>query len=722
VFLALALALPLVLTLAYAVSTEREDAAANARRSTVQLARLAAAGFGQFMGESRSLMETFARRPLVAAARPGHCDPELAQVPRLDRAYANVAILDRRGLVICTTVPIPAGRQPVSLAGVAWFERVKATGRFTVGEPFVGPITHRWVSFLAAPLRARGRISGYLALPVDLVRYQQDFAGLGLASGSIIEIVGRQGIVVARAPASAGSVGAPSGIPAGLLRTDSFVATDLDGVRRVYGVASVPGTSWRAVSSIPAAAVFAGSNALVRNILVVSLAALALGLLSAVLIGRAVARPIRTLAAAAARVSHGERNVRLQLDGPREVSVAAAEFNRMVVARERSDEEQARLNERLNQAQRLEAIGRLAGGVAHDFNNLLLVVRGYGELAVGRLDGDESGLRDEIREMLCATERATALTAQLLAFSRRQVLSPEVLDLNDVLDTTSRLLGRLIGEHIEFVTSHPTAPVRVLADQGQLEQVITNLAVNGRDAMPDGGTLAIELSTVELDETAAHHSGPGRYALLAVTDSGEGMDDETRRRVFEPFFTTKDEKGTGLGLATVHGIVNQSGGHIYVYSELGHGTTFKVYLPLVEDAVLGRRAEAAPGAGGRETILLVEDDPTVRTVVLRMLGAQGYTVLDAENGAEALEIVDAHPAAIPLVITDLVMRGLTGRETAAKIRERSPATRVLYMSGYTDDSALRSGSLESGSAFIQKPFGAADLARRVREILDGATP
>lgn len=385
--------------------------------------------------------------------------------------------------------------------------------------------------------------------------------------------------------------------------------------------------------------------------------------------------------------------------------------------------ERKELEAQFRQAQKMEAVGRLAGGVAHDFNNLLTAILGCADLLLETL-GPEAPEREDVGEIRKAARRAADLTRQLLAFSRQQVLEPQVLDLNVLVPNLEKLLHRLIGEDIELRTALGTRLGAVKADPGQLEQVIVNLAVNARDAMPDGGRLTIETSNIELDETyAAEHfpTQPGSYVLLAVTDTGTGMDAETKSHIFEPFFTTKGlGKGTGLGLATVYGIVKQSGGYLWVYSEPGRGTSFKIYLPRVmETPEPARPAQgAAVSLRGSETILLVEDDEMVRTLTRRLLEANGHTVLLASRGEEALELLRDLKTRIHLLVTDVVMPGMSGRDLADQVQTLRPGIKVLYLSGYTDDAIVRHGVLEPGVSFLQKPFTADILARKVREVLD----
>jgi PAS domain S-box-containing protein len=381
------------------------------------------------------------------------------------------------------------------------------------------------------------------------------------------------------------------------------------------------------------------------------------------------------------------------------------------------------LEDQLRQAQKMEAVGRLAGGIAHDFNNLLMVISGYCEFLLDRIGPDPS-IRGPADEIAKAARRATSLTTQLLAFSRKQMLTPKVLDLNGVVTENLKLLTRLIGEDVELVMIPGTDLGLVKADPGQVEQVIMNLAVNGRDAMPRGGKLTIETANVTLDASYARvhaPAEPGEYVMLAVSDTGCGMDSDTQTHIFEPFFTTKGPKGTGLGLSTVYGIVKQSGGYIWVYSELNRGTTFKVYLPKV--SAVGETAAAQPVAAlpevaqGYETILLVEDETTVRELTKQYLQIQGYTVFEAADPSVALQISNAHDGPIHLLLTDVIMPGMNGRELAQRVTAARPETRVLYMSGYTENVIGHNGTLEPGINLLQKPFSLPVLKAKVRQVL-----
>jgi two-component system cell cycle sensor histidine kinase/response regulator CckA len=385
--------------------------------------------------------------------------------------------------------------------------------------------------------------------------------------------------------------------------------------------------------------------------------------------------------------------------------------------------EKAALEEQLRQSQRMEAIGLLAGGVAHDFNNLLTVIKGYSQLSLHEMT-DGNPLMGNIEEIKNAAERAADLTRHLLAFSRRQIMEMKVLDLNTILQNLEKMLRRLIGEDIELTFSLGDDLGRVKVDPGQIEQVIMNLAVNARDAMPKGGKLTIETANVELDEEYAHaHVAvkPGRYIMLSVSDTGVGMAPEVKERVFEPFFTTKEKgKGTGLGLSTAYGIVKQSKGNIWVYSEPGKGTTFKIYLPRVDEPLeeLGENVEKEEFPLGSETILIVEDDEGVRKLAVRILKKQGYKVLESSQGDDALQLCEEYKEPIHLMLTDVVMPVMNGHELTQRLILRHPETKVLYMSGYTDNAIVHHGMLKRGTNYLQKPFTLDGLIKKVREVLN----
>ncbi len=395
-----------------------------------------------------------------------------------------------------------------------------------------------------------------------------------------------------------------------------------------------------------------------------------------------------------------------------------------ITERKRSEKEMADLQEQLRQSQKMEAVGRLAGGIAHDFNNILTAINGYTDLCLFDLKED-GPVRANLKEIKKGSERAVGLIRQLLAFSRRQILEMKILDLNSLLLNLEKMLQRILGEDVELITTLAQDLGRVRVDPGQVEQVVMNLVVNARDAMPSGGKLTIETANVELDETYSYSHisvTPGHYVELSISDTGVGISREMQENIFEPFFTTKEKgKGTGLGLSTVYGIVKQSGGNIWVYSEPGQGATFKIYLPRVEeeldDVKLQRNVHLLPR--GSETILLVEDEASVRDLAVRLLKQQGYTVWEAANGEEALRIVHEHAGErIHLLLTDVVMPQVGGKDLAERLKSSMPDLRVLFTSGYTDDAIVHRGMLAPGIDFLQKPFSLATLTQKVREVLE----
>ena len=400
------------------------------------------------------------------------------------------------------------------------------------------------------------------------------------------------------------------------------------------------------------------------------------------------------------------------------------------VLREREEQvaalmaDRERLERQFYQIQKMETVGQLAGGIAHDFNNILTAIVGFGTLVAEQVAGNEAAKQNAM-EILAAADRASTLTRQLLAFGRRQVLHPTRVDLNDMVNSIAAMLQQLIGENIDLQIICPSGVPPVRADLAQLESALANLVVNARDAMPNGGRLLIETAQVTLDDDyCSRHVAvkPGAYARLSVSDNGLGMSQELQTRIFEPFFTTKEAgRGTGLGLATVYGIVKQSGGNIWVYSEPGQGATFKIYLP-VDESDRPTQEHTAPVRGqwsrGSETVLLVEDAPMIRRLAQKVMTKAGYTVLEAGDGDQAMAAADAHGAPIHIMLTDLIMPGLSGVDLAQRLTSLRPATRVLYMSGYTDNAIVRNGLLAEGAPFLQKPFTPEELLRKLRQVLD----
>ena len=435
-------------------------------------------------------------------------------------------------------------------------------------------------------------------------------------------------------------------------------------------------------------------------------------------------RPLANLVDGVRALGRGDFAYPLERSGGDEVAEVTAAFDRMRTSLRESQQEHKQLEERLHQAHKMEAVGRLAGGVAHDFNNLLTVICGHGDLLLDRATVEDSH-RHSLEQIRKAAGRAVSMTRQLLAFSRRQVLQPRVLDLNAVVADMGKMLPRLIGEDIEYAFHPESSLAPIKADSGQIEQVIMNLVVNSRDAMPDGGTISVRTQNVLMDDAEARKRPPmtpGPYVLLSVADTGQGMSEETKAHIFEPFFTTKEVgKGTGLGLATVYGVVKQSGGFIWVDSLPGQGATFEIYLPQALEAVAKPEADVKSPAipGGSETILVVEDEPDVRELACEFLTVSGYSVLEARNGLEALEVLSRHSGPIHLVLSDMVMPKMGGAELTARLRTLRPDAKVLLMSGYSEYSTGPQGPVPSQTLILQKPFSLRTLVEKVRDVLAG---
>ncbi|MGH6628324.1 MAG: ATP-binding protein, partial [Burkholderiales bacterium] len=419
----------------------------------------------------------------------------------------------------------------------------------------------------------------------------------------------------------------------------------------------------------------------------------------------------------------GEASRRVRVAGKDELAGLASSVNDMLEALERSQAELLKSQERLREAHRMETVGKLAGGIAHDFNNLMTVISGYAEVLSNSLSPGDAK-RNDIGEILKASERATKLTSQLLAFSRRQIVQVETVNVTDVVLAKEELWKQLAGESIELVILPAKAPGRVKVDPGQLEEAVTNLILNACEAMPKGGKIVIETANVDLDSnyTERHQErvASGSYVMVAVTDSGHGISEEILPHLFEPFFTTKEKsKGAGLGLATTYGIVKQAGGYIFIYSESGHGTTAKLYLPRIEEKAASAVSKDGVLPRGTETILLAEDEPMVRNLSARVLKEQGYHLLEAVTGLDALSIAaEFGQSRIDLLLTDVVMPKMGGKELADRLKAIRPEMKVLFASGYTDEAIVRQGILDRSIPFIQKPFSPKALVRKVREVLD----
>ena len=718
--------------------TRRADAAAVRDRAQL-LVRMAASGEENVLEGARQLLATLAESDEVRSEAPGGCSRLFTLLLQQNRRYAGLIVTRADGSIVCSE---PRVDGLVNFADRPWFARAVATRDFVVGEYQIGRLTGRPVLVAAAPvIGENGRVRGIVAGALDLAWLNSLVADAQLPPGSTVTMIDRNGAILARYPKRDEWIGrqAPAELLQAMRATEEGVAevSSLDGVRRVTAFTTVrtPAEAGLRLSvAIPREVAYAEAYAAQRRIVLAALVVVALTLTAAwVGADLFVLRHTRVLLDATNRLAGGDLAVRSGLSHDRgELGDLARAFDALAAAletrqaeRTRAEEALRESEEQLRQAQKMEAIGRLAGGIAHDFNNLLTAILGYSDLLLARLRPDNP-LSGEVEEIRRAGERGASLVRQLLAFSRKQVLAPQVLELGRVVVGMERMLRRFIGEDI--VLDILTADTgRVKADPVQIEQVIINLAINARDAMLRGGRLAIETRDVELHQGDARLRlglSPGRYVLLRIADSGTGMDAETRSHLFEPFFTTKDVgKGTGLGLSTVYGIVRQSGGHIEMDSELGRGTVVGVYLPVVADPTEATVDSAGlPEAPrGVETVLLVEDEEALRQLVRMGLERHGYTVLEAANGEEAVAVCERHPGRIDLVVSDVVMPQLGGVAIVQRMAALRPGARVLLLSGYTD-AVARHGVGELQTPFLHKPFTLAALLYKIREVLDATRP
>jgi signal transduction histidine kinase/CheY-like chemotaxis protein len=677
------------------------DARAAAKADARFGARLAAAEVGKGVQLLEQAVAGAAANPGIgqAFAHPQDCALSFAGTDAYTTGHIDLIRSD--GSIVCSSA-----KRGGSYARAPWLAR--ALRGQVLEAPATDPVTGKRVVLAAAPVPKQGAVVAVF-----------DLDGVGPSLGTsyggprrleFLLTAGRT--ILTRSIAPDRWIGRQLAAPPD--------GRDLDGRQRLYGTAAVAGTGWRVYAGADLAQALAATRRLDRRELTIMLAVLALFMVAGLVVHRRIARPLERLSGEVRAAAADGTPRKLPVAGPAEVATLARRLNELgdAVA------EKERLQVQLQQSQRLESLGQLAGGIAHDFNNLLAVMLGYATFIARRAPEGSDDERDvaQIRE---AGERATRLTHQLLAFARRETIRPRVLDLTGVVLEMERLLRRTLGRHVRLETALAPDLWPIMADYGQLEQVLVNLAVNARDAMPQGGTLTLDTENVDADAAyVAPRPGlaPGRYMRLRVSDTGTGMAPDVAARAFEPFFTTKPKgEGTGLGLATIYGIVTGAGGHVQIYSEAGLGTTVTVLLPATDaplPAATDRRREPRRGAG--ETILVVEDEAPMLEVARRLLEDGGYSVLTAGDGEEALRVAAGHDGEIHLLLTDAVMPGMLGKEVAARVAELRPGIAVLYMSGYAQSVIGPMGDLAGGQAIIDKPFTAAALLERVAAALTRA--
>jgi signal transduction histidine kinase/CheY-like chemotaxis protein len=717
--------LPALATVAYERVDRRRLETEGLRQTAATLARLAAQAQERRLEGARQLLTVLSRSSDLSGD-PSRCGSFVRRlIADYGTRYTEIGWADQSGRVVCHALDAPG---PLSIEDRSYFQRVLRTRAFVVGELMQGRLSGRSVLAFAYPkLDALGQVTGVVFANVDLHSWSDSLRGDIDTPNAVVSVLDRSGVGIARSEGADGWIGTRVSAAqlAAMSSRRELVADSVgpDGVPRVYGVVNLRDHTGEPVLFVVVGlardTLIASTNRRLRFDLA-TVAALGGGLLIAVWFAtdRLIRRPVDRLVDATAALARGDLHARAPIGtGTRELEVLGAAFNEMATRLEQRDLH-------LRKGQRLEAVGQLAGGIAHDFNNLLTVIVGYGESLSRHLTGSREAAA-ELAELRTAAERAANLTRQLLAFSRQQMLQPRIINLGDAVAAVHGILRRTIGDDITLITVDEPELGNVRADPTQVEQVLLNLVINARDAMPDGGRITIETKNVDLvsdlvliplEELAIPR---GSYVYLSVTDTGVGMDAATRARIFEPFFSTKDAGGTGLGLATVYGIVKQSGGYITCTSEPGTGTTFAIYLPRTLDRPdEGGAAQVVSPAGGAEAILLVEDESAVRSLVAKVLSRSGYAVTAVPDGKEAVTWLESG-GMVDLLITDVQMPGMSGHALAEHARRMRPQLPLLFISGYSKEMLSPNSDNDGKVGFLTKPFTPVDVLRKVRELLDG---
>ncbi len=723
------------MTMREVVADEREKA----ERDVRVLAQLVSSRLDDVVREHAGVLSVVARTVRPNVGTRDTRDSLLAEISRHLPAYiTNLSIYDARGENIGHTYPFGAQSRP-NVSDRRYFIEALHTKRLAIGEPNVSRLSGRRIIGIVLPvLRADSTVEAVVGATVELDYLLDRIALPNLPAQSVINVIDTSGMVVAR------TIDAQTWImrnvrrhpaiqPIFLSPSGAEIMSGLDGIPRYIAYLRTGIAPWIITIGVPPEYVEGPASQRTWQGVALGLLSLLCGLVVAALFARRIGVPVRQLSEYAQAYGAGDATRRVDVDTAGPLESLAIAFNHMadeldVRARESTAQREAlSVSEaQLRQAQKMDAVGQLAGGIAHDFNNLLTVVLGHVSFARSELATMSNGreLSESLAEIHSASTRAAELTRQLLTFARRQRISRHAVNLNETARGIDRLLRRVLGEHIELATILAEDLWVSEADASQVEQVLVNLAVNARDAMPDGGLLTIESHNVSLGEEYARANTevtPGEYVMLSVTDTGTGIAPEHLPHLFEPFFTTKAPgAGTGLGLAVCYGIAKRHGGHISVYSELGHGTTVRFYLPRSINAADAPINSATPAARrGHETILVVEDTDAVRAIAQRALTVQGYTVLTAVDGADGERVACDYPGRIDLLLTDMVMPKLGGRELAGRLRALRPTMKVLFTSGYTANASQRAAELDSNEPFLAKPYLPELLLQKVREVLDG---
>lgn len=848
-FFVLAVSVPILILLGFSMYSSYRMALDDSLMDAERFTQLVSIRIQQNIDDSRNFLEGLAKRPKILKLDKNDCDPILSDLKQFFGQYANIAVLDYNGDMVCTAL-IPASGQMPSFADSKWFMDAKKTNGFHVGELHKGPVSKKWVTVISSSVRdEKGNFAGLIGYSLDLENYRPLPQSLIMPPGTSIDIVDSRNTILANLIGNTGRIGTlypdTDGIGIASESPGNAVITGMAAKKKVMVINEISAAGWKIVTSVQRDII---TRQLRRYVLVWGIAvagALMAGLFLAFHIGRKISKPVKNIADASARIAGGDMTVRAEVKGPSEIRQVAEQFNRMLDIRlktekryksflnnasdgvliissesviilnnpqaekifgyepdelvgknfnrllleeskniyesdvlkcclegqainiktmemegllkqgeiiscefsfnsfsedgdylvlamvrdisekKRAEEERTKLETQLVQAQKVESIGRLAGGVAHDLNNMLSPVLGYAEMLLSEIQ-ENHPFSFSIMQILEAGERCRDLVSQLLAFARKQTLEIKPVNLNSIIMSFRQMLKRTLRENITIDAVLSQDLPLVNGDKAQIEQVILNIAINAQDAMPEGGKLIIETSNVDIDNFSSEIYDllpSGNYVLLLISDTGTGMDMDTLSKIFEPFFTTKGlGHGTGLGLSTVHGIVKQHGGHIRVYSEKGSGTVFRIYLKADYEssgkASEIKKAEIFQDSTGFETILVVEDQPNVRVMVAEALRKYGYNVLEAVDGNSAIDLSGSYKGKIHLLLTDVILTDIDGKAVFSRISSTRKDMDVIFMSGYTADVIGSHGVLEPGINFIQKPFTLSGLARKIRTVFD----
>ncbi|MBI5180898.1 MAG: response regulator [Nitrospirae bacterium] len=728
IILVLITAIPVSLFNFYLLYQDLKRDKSSLKQSALHQSQMISDEIDQAIFESWQHLSTFAEIPVIKSARWQECSKFLSSLKSRYPYYENIFVADLNGWVRCSAVPF---KETVNINDRSYFKEVIEKKQYTIGSVTIGRIVGKPVAILAFPVMDHANnITAVIGASLSLINVNAMFSHISLSPNTVILLIDQKGRIVSsnKEPEEyvMKDISNANWFQEILRKKEGILTLLFMGEERLTAVTAPRMVEWNSVVGIPTDIIYAPLKSYLIKSIFWGIMVLGLTFFIAIFIGRYISRPLSTLSKEIKEVGKGDFHRLVKIKTGDEIEELASSFNEMVKKLDERKVENEKLQKQLFLSQKMEAIGTLTGGIAHDFNNMLNVILGYTQLVIDETKKN-TAQRRYIQQIQKAGYSAAELVQQLLAFSRRQVIDPKIININEAIYNLVKMLHRIIGENIALKLSLSENVLPVMADPGQMVQVIMNLCVNARDAMPQEGELTIETSNTIIDESYCQvhpWAHPGSYALLSITDTGIGMDSETQARIFEPFFTTKElGKGTGLGLAIVYGIIKQHNGLINVYSQKGHGTTFKIYLPSASGKIEALKTpEIAEVKGGKETILLAEDNDMLREFAETVLKDIGYTVIAAKNGDEAIQIFSANSDKIQLTVLDVIMPVCNGREAYDRMRAVKPDLKVIFVTGYSIATHHTESIAKEKLPLLQKPFTKESLARKVREALDKDKP